>query len=235
MTSTEFVMTPFVWSLIGADAGEPLSHIIIRKEEERKAGAGEFWWGLGTPLGAAVESAAILNSGTLPTLFSALEEREGDSNQGIRVWSGWRSIKGGAHGSIPNHVLVTSGYDADKPDKPHYALVCHSDIQIALGDHGFFDPTSCRTLKNGKAPGPSQRAALLTRQGAHPQGRYTVAFQAGLVGPWYVKLTRDRVLTGAELMRLRQYQDGDNWLHLVNSLRGKQSEAVSDERASSRN
>jgi hypothetical protein len=32
----------FVWSEIGPDAGEALEHIIVRKEAERVAGAGEF-------------------------------------------------------------------------------------------------------------------------------------------------------------------------------------------------
>ena len=218
-------MTPFVWSLMGADAGEKLSHIITRKEAERRSGQGQFWWGLGTPLGDAVESAATLNGGTLPALFSALEDKEPDQkedpNQKIRVWNGWRSIRTGAHGNIPDHVLITSGYDANKPDKPHYALVCRSDVQLVLGNHGFFDPSQCRTVKNGKAPGPSQRAALLTRQGPHSRGPYNIAFDASLVGPWYVRLTHGRVLTRAELARIRQYKDGDDWLGLVKSLRDK--------------
>ena len=46
---------PFVWSVVGEDAGETLSHIVTRKEAERRAGRGEFWWGLGTPLGEGVE------------------------------------------------------------------------------------------------------------------------------------------------------------------------------------
>ena len=46
---------PFVWSVIGGDAGESVDHIVARKEAERRAGRGEFWWGLGTPLGDGVE------------------------------------------------------------------------------------------------------------------------------------------------------------------------------------
>ena len=69
-------MTPFVWSLVGEDAGETLTHIVTRKEAERRSGRGEFWWGLGTPLGDSVESAAIVNKGTLPALFSALEPKK---------------------------------------------------------------------------------------------------------------------------------------------------------------
>jgi hypothetical protein len=56
---------PFVCSVIGGDANETLHHIIIRKEAERVAGSGEFWWGLSAPLGPDVEDQARQNSGTL--------------------------------------------------------------------------------------------------------------------------------------------------------------------------
>jgi hypothetical protein len=62
-------MVPFVCAVIGSDANEPLHHIIVRKEAERKAGSGEFWWGLSAPLGRDVEACA--NGVTLPALFSA--------------------------------------------------------------------------------------------------------------------------------------------------------------------
>ena len=51
----------FVWSEIGLDAGETPEHIIVRKEAERVAGAGEFWWGLGASLGVSVEVMARRN------------------------------------------------------------------------------------------------------------------------------------------------------------------------------
>lgn len=220
-------MTPFVWSLIGEDAGETLKHIMMRKEAERRAGQGEFWWGLGTPLGESVESAAIVNKRTLPALFSALKPKEGDGDAKakIQVWNSWHSIrKDGQRGTIPDHVLVTGGYAPRKPGKPekqHYALVCRSNAPLILGNHGFFDPAQCRTVKNNIAPGSSQRAALLTGQHAHSQGPYTIAFEATLAGPWYVRLEDGRVLTPAEIDRVRQYKDGDDWLALVKSLRKK--------------
>jgi hypothetical protein len=218
-------MTPFVWSLVGEDAGETLDHIVRRKEAERRTGRGEFWWGLGTPLGDSVESAAIVNKGTLPARFSALKPKKGneDANAKIQVWNGWHSIrKGGQHGTIPDHVLVTSGYaptEPGKPEKAHYALVCRSDARLALGNHGSFNSAQCRTVKNNRAPGPSQRAALLTGQHTHSRGPYTIAFEANLVGPWYVRLTYGHVLTPAEIGRIRQYKEGDDWLTLVKSLR----------------
>jgi hypothetical protein len=205
---------PLVWSVMGQDAGQPLDEIIIRKEAERKTG-GEFWWGLGTPLGDRVESVAILNGGTLPALFSALDNQKQASGQNTYVWNGWHSIRKGRHGSIPKHVLVLGG----KPDRPYYAQVFHCDTELVLGDHGRFDPAQCLTLANGVPPGVSQRAALLMGQVKHPHGPYRIAFIAQLVRPWFVRLTRPRLLTAAELARVRQYKRGDDWLGLVKSLR----------------
>jgi hypothetical protein len=120
-----------------------------------------------------------------------------------------------SHHSIPQHVLVLGG----KPGKSYYALVCRCDTELALGDHGLFNPAQCLTLASGLAPGPSQRAALLKGQIQHSHGAYRVAFKAQLVEPWFVKLTKPRALSAAELVRARQYKPGDDWLSLVKSLR----------------
>jgi len=204
--------------LMGQDV-QPLEEIIIRKEAERRT-AGEFWWGFGTSLGPRVESEAILNRGTLPALFSALSNQKHPPNQNTYVWNGWRSVrKGGyrtySHGSIPNHVLVLGG----NVDRGYYGLVCRCDTELDLGDHGPFDPAQCRTVAKGLPPGRSQRAALLTGQLKHPHGPYRIAFIASLVEPWFVRLTNPRLLTAAELARVRQYKPGDDWLGLVESLR----------------
>ena len=141
-------MMPFVWSMIGEDAGEKLVHIIARKEAERLAGAGQFWWGLGTPLGEDVERQAILNGRALHALFSEPKKaRPIDPAIQVRVWNGWCSISGKSRGDIPKHVLVTSGYDPKKRKQlPHYALICHSDARLSLGKCGFLDPVQCRTF-----------------------------------------------------------------------------------------
>jgi hypothetical protein len=210
-------MTPFIFVKMGQNnAGQPLTKIVLRKEAERETG-GDFWWGLGTPLGPRVESVAVLNGGTLSVLFSALDGKKArqDSDQTVRLWNGWRSIRPGQRGTIPEHVIVLGG----NPDKPYYALVCRSDVPILLGDHGPFDPTRCKTVAKGKAPGPSQRAALLTGETTNVSGEYRISFKGELTGPWYVRLTDDRVLTAAELAKVHQYKHGDNWLSLCSSLR----------------
>ena len=60
---------------------------------------------------------------------------------------------------------------------------------------------------------------MLMREGSHEHGPYRISFEAQLVAPWFVRLTRHRVLTESELARVRQYEDGDDWLSLVGSLR----------------
>lgn len=212
-------MTKFIWSLMGQDAGQSLDEIIIRKEAERGTGQ-TFWWGLGTGLGARVESAAISNGGTLPALFSALGNQKQTSNQKTYVWNGWRSVRKGryrtySHGSIPEHALVLGG----SPDRAYYGLVCRCDTELVLGDHGPFDPAQCRTVAKGVAPGRSQRAALLTGHVKHPHGPYSITFIAHLVEPWFVRLTHPKALSAAEVARVRQYKRGDDWLGLVKSLR----------------
>ena len=88
-------MTPFVWSLMGEDAAEPLSHIITRKEAERKAGGDEFWWGIGSTIAKELEEVAVSNGGSLPVFFLALGlQGGGGSKQKICVWNGWRSRDG---------------------------------------------------------------------------------------------------------------------------------------------
>ena len=44
----------FVWTKIQAEAGEPIQNILRRKELERRAGNGLFWWGIGESKGAAI-------------------------------------------------------------------------------------------------------------------------------------------------------------------------------------
>ena len=44
----------FVWSKMQAEAGQGLAAIVARKEAERAAVDGIFWWGIGNSLGRAM-------------------------------------------------------------------------------------------------------------------------------------------------------------------------------------
>jgi hypothetical protein len=142
-------MTWFVCSVVGGDAGEPLNHIVLRKEAERSAGAGEFWWGLGAALGPVVEAKVQVSGGSLPALFSASSNNSPQLPPQVRIWDGWSSrLDPRQGGRMPSHAIVTSGYDPKKEERPHYALVCHADHKLTLGHKGFCHLTKCNTVKN---------------------------------------------------------------------------------------
>jgi hypothetical protein len=184
-------MKAFVWTKMGAESGEPLEQIVRRKEAERKAGRGIFWWGMGNSLGPAVRADARAQGGTLPVLFSKMLGRAKASDESpdmVWRWTEWQDENGRLH-DVPAHVNVISKGHRSK-DK-HYALVCYSTTPLSLGNgNARFDPNLCRT-PNDKIPGPSQVTALL--RGApekHSRGAYEVCFQATLIDPWAVKLVR---------------------------------------------
>ena len=218
---------PFVWSEIGPDAGETPEHIIIRKEAERVAGAGEFWWGLGASLGVSVEVMAQRNGGTLPALFSKSKGIETQQNSEVRIWNAWRSVlHPDQQGRIPGHIIVTSGHDPKKR-QTRFALICRSAVELALGTVGFCELDQCRTVRGGRQRVDALRGAqLLTKReplisphGSPSQSVYRIAFKATLVGHCYVQLENSRALTQAELNNLLQFQPGDDWLSLVKKLR----------------
>ena len=187
-------MTPFIFSKIQAEAGQKLEAIIIRKEAERVAGSGIFWWGIGNSLGNdAFEQAKI--TGTLPVLFSQMlskPQKKDIAPEEVFEWTAWEK-RDGTIEPVPNHVSVTSRGGLGKVN--HYALVCYSEIPLTLGNHGPFDPACCITLKEKKPPGSSQVTALLLGDhcGNHSEGRYQTGFRATLVDPWVVKLVKPRL------------------------------------------
>ena len=191
-------LVPFVCSVIGGDANETLDHIIKRKEAERVAGSGEFWWGLGVPLGAEVEDKARQNGGTLPALFSESSTSAKHSGQ-VLVWQNWKSVLPPRQGGrIPIHVIVTSGHNPNTAkQKPHYALICHSNLNLALGNLGYCDlsPPRCLTAKNHKpikyivgARLLEKQLPLMSGQGISSPSVRKIAFEATLVAHCYVKL-----------------------------------------------
>jgi hypothetical protein len=221
-------MLSFVWTEILFEAGESPEHIILRKEAERIAGSGEFWWGVDAPLGITVEVRAERSGGTLPVLFSKSRTTEERHSSQIRIWDAWRSLlHPQVHGRIPDHVVITTGYDLGKR-QARYALTCRSDDKLTGAAIGFCDLAQCWSLK-GSQRVPHVRKAhvlrkdepLLSRRGPSSQSVYSIAFKAALVGHCFVLLENFRVLDQGELNDLRNFQAGDNWLSLAKELRSR--------------
>lgn len=219
-------MVSFVWNEIGFDAGETPEHVVIRKEAERLAGSGEFWWGLDAPLGITVEVHAEQNRGVLPALFSKSRSSTVRQRQQVRIWDTWRSLlHPQQHGRIPDHVVVTSGHDAGRR-QTRYALTCHSAVNLSFGAMGFCNLAECHSLKNGGRVNALRGAQVLRKgeplispRGPASESVYSIAFKATVVGHGYVLLENFRVLTQADLQSLLQFNAGDDWLSLAKMLR----------------
>src|SRR5258708_5572604 len=50
----------FCWTRFGPEAGEPFMDILARKDAERQAGDGVFFWGIGSAVGRALEALITL-------------------------------------------------------------------------------------------------------------------------------------------------------------------------------
>ena len=208
----------FVLSRMGAEAGERHGGIVARKEAERLAGGGEFWWGIGSSLGAAGYEAA--SGGDLRVLFTRMLSRPKpiDTAPGrVFMWTHWESPEG--HGEIPPHVVLTSKGGEGKTR--HYALVCRTESALGLSGGRPFDHNLCRTA-SGKVMGGSQVTALLTGDPLrHTSGPYTIDFEATLAAPYCPKLTRYRELELDERDLLANWQAGDDWQAVASTLRGR--------------
>jgi len=206
----------FVWSKMQNEGGQTLASILARKEAERRAGNGVFWWGIGNSLGTAVRDKAKQAGGVLPVLFSQMRtpaKRVDAHPSVVFLWTEWEDISGVRH-KIPAHVLEWSrGADGKKT---HYALVCRSDEPITLSNHGPFDPSRCLTHL-GKRPATRQVTALLADESpeSHAPGEYHWGFRATLIEPWVAKLVNPRPITPSERKAFESWKPCDDWLQHI--------------------
>jgi len=212
----------FIISRMGPEAGESLECIVARKEVERQAGDGQFWWGIGSRLGKQGFNAGKTHRGQLPVLFAKMlstPKRADVAPDQVFVWTHWENLEG--RGEIPHHVLITSRGDQVK--RRHYALACTSDDPIRLGGRDRFDPSRCPTA-NGKVMGDQQVTALLNGSPyGHPTGKYAIEFEATLAAPYCPELVTARPLDGEERELLKVWRPGQraDWLDLIREIRGR--------------
>jgi hypothetical protein len=155
------------WSRMQAEAGQSLEIIVARKEHERRAGNGVFFWGVGN---APPAVGSVLARARLPVraIFSIMKSRPkliDAAPTRIVVWRGYIDEEG-VERSLPSHALIVSRADsASGPKKLHYALMCYSPEPLVL-KRGMesFDPSMFRNAGGTGAPvGNSQVTALLRR------------------------------------------------------------------------
>ncbi|WP_164828734.1 hypothetical protein [Sinorhizobium meliloti] len=146
-----------------AEAGQDLQDIFRRKEYERKAGNGVFFWGVGSPM----DFSRLRQSDRVDLVFSTMlspPKSEDKNPESVLVWRKYVN-PAGQEVDLPPHVLLMSRATTKLgPKKRHYTLVCYSERELTLGDDGEFDPTIYRNAgPNGGKVGFSQVTSLLEK------------------------------------------------------------------------
>lgn len=206
------------WTRMQAESGQALSDIISRKDLERRAGNGLFFWGVGN---APARAIAALARASLPVdvVFSIMKtkpKRQDVSPERIVAWRKYVDEFGVVR-ALPKHVLVTSRAGRRNC---HYALMCRTEHRLEVSDEGPFDPAAYRNFGAGKPVGASQTTALLERHAPDGSADYRVAMRASLTGAMWAKLI-DPVDVPSSLRRALDEtpEDEHSWLELVKEIR----------------
>jgi hypothetical protein len=125
-------------------------------------------------------------------LFSPIASTPRDIDVSPRHVVRWSTGEGlsGESMLLPEHALVTSRWDPERPGAARYALVCKSNDPLRLDDHGELHFKLLRNFRSGAPVGASQVTAVVHREGVRRAcGRaYQVALRASLVWPYLLRL-----------------------------------------------
>jgi hypothetical protein len=189
----------FCWTRFGTEAGQSADQIFARKEQERVANGGLFFWGIGNAIGPSIaELVRVLDNPDV--LFSPIRSapRRDDVAPAVVVaWSEATTMSGEPY-SLSARSLITSRLDPITPRDVHYALVCYSDLSL-------FGPVSeeklvfgrLRNLLTKRPVGASQVTAVVQydRTASQTGAVYDVNFRAVLVPPYFIRLRKPMPLS----------------------------------------
>jgi hypothetical protein len=220
------------WSRMQTEAGQPLEAILMRKELERSAGNGLFFWGVGNAPAAVIRFLVQIGH-AIPVVFSVMKSRPKVYDVRPANVLLWRSYVGSdkIERPLPPHVIVTSrGSTALGAKLRHFALICHSENPLALTRGIPFDPSAYRNASINEAPvGASQVTALLRRTGQpSPRTDYEANVTASLVGDCWVRLA-DPVEISAEHLSIlagKGCKTVDDWKAFTQQLRMTRKSSV---------
>jgi hypothetical protein len=203
----------FCWTRFGAEAGQSIDKILTRKEEERVANGGVFFWGIGNAIGPSMlELIRLCDSPE--AVFSPIRSaprREDAAPSSVVYWTGAETLAG-EHYSLPECSMITSRSNGGGSATKHYALVCYreSPIEIAVASDKV-EFARLRNVLTGRPVGASQVTAVVRHM--PPAGRlecpsYEVTFRARLIAPYLIVLrapvalpSADRVSTWENIVR----------------------------------
>ncbi len=226
----------FCWTRIGAELGEDLSTVVLRKEWERRLGGGRFLWGIGQSPGSSVQVAAH-RAGSLMALFTPSASRSRVVEVGPRamlMWNAWVDA-GGQVRQLPPYCCITSRttLPSGRKREQYHALVCTSAAPLAVGTRLRVSPEQLRSTVTGKPLGAAQSAVVVdcvARAGEAGARSFPVALAVELDAPYTVRLAQPTVVKARDLARLsKAAREGDfeTYVDLVERLRGRSSGAQS--------
>ena len=214
----------FCWTRFGTEAGQTIESIWARKEEERIANRGVFYWGIGNAIGPSLRR--LLEAVPAPMLlFSPIlsPPRKEDVAPGkVVAWTEAEALDGSRY-QLPECCLVTSSSKPTSPRATHYALVCRSDAPIMdRGSLATLNFSALTNLVTGHPLGSSQTTAVVKRQSlpANEGRKYRVAMSATLVWPYLVRLREPIELAGGNPCEDWQSRVSATWAkkHRTNGL-----------------
>lgn len=192
----------FVWSRFGTEAGQTVDSILLRKEHERVANEGVFFWGIGNAVGPSI--AALISQTDNPVvLFSPIKSPahlEDVQPECVVSWTSAIGLNGDSY-TLPLRSLITSRFTGGR--QHHYALVCSSDSPLTdshrgiLPSSGGVHPGDLCNFLTGRPVGASQVTAVVQRRGKRStlEGPYPVSFMAKLVPPYFIRLSDPRPIS----------------------------------------
>lgn len=224
------------WTRMHAESGQDIRSIVARKELERRAGNGLFFWGVGNPPSRAVAK-LVTDGKDIDVVFSLMKSRPQARDvtpSGVLAWQTYFDRHGVEH-LLPPYVLVTSRMESGLEARTvHYALMCWSSEELRLDEREPFDPSAYRNIGDTGGPiGSSQVTALVVRTRAESTvSDYRVNFRAKLTGSYWVRLSRPCVLgetswmaLGAATARASEIEIGE-WVELVSKIRSIRQSSI---------
>jgi len=217
------------WTRMQTEAGQDIRSIIARKELERRAGEGLFFWGVGNAPSRFVK-AFVARGEDVDVVFSQMKSRPKARDVAPEGVLAWRTYfdNDDVERPLPPHVLVTSRLEIGSGTKGvHYALMCRSDDELRLDDLGTFDPSAYRNIGDEGGPvGNSQVTALVVRTRAEsPVSDYRINLRARLTGSYWVRLARPCIVGEEALTAIisasarAEAIDGGDWIGMVSEIR----------------
>jgi hypothetical protein len=197
----------FCWTRFGTEAAQSIEKILVRKEQERVANSGTFFWGIGNAVGPSLKE--LVRQNPFPeVLFSPIKGKPKAADVKPTAIAAWTSALGvfGQFFDLPDASLITSRYDPANPRSVHYALVCHSEAPLVLRHEEEMDAGSLRNLLSGRSVGASQVTAVVDHgQVNGPTSTYRIALRARLVSPYLVRLSSPLLLPNTMDLSAQQW------------------------------